>query len=637
MNTLMVMGYGNSIAMSQILVVVVEILLLVKIGEPLECKRKEIVTNTPVISSNCYRECEYPSKPTVCEYEFNVVLHQTMSAHCGDCPFKKEDCNLEKCVPVDGSSRPLIAVNGSLPGPSIVVCEGDTIRVKVTNNLQSGAGVTMHWHGIHQTNTNWMDGVPRATQCAVARGSSFVYEFIAEPAGTHWWHSHAGYQRASGAFGPLIVRKSRKTEFNSNTYDFDLPEHTMTLTDWADMTSLDIALKVNIPALNPRSQTVTILMNGKGERIEFFDETGQIFKTPRQMFEVEAGKKYKIRLIGAFIAACMTSFHIEKHSMTIISTEGGEIIPYETDYLTIAQGERYDFVLHANAVPSAYCIYASGYGNSSCPSNATFILKYKSSPLNNPTCASYAVVPASQDRDQYMGNRSKGMFSAIDFVSSDPGDQELYRVDLRHYITLRSYAIYKHPKDPGYLNGFLAVDNVIYTPPLLPFVTNEPDDSDICQSTLNKTFYYTCGMKQCVCTNILKIKLGKVVEIVFLNTDEDIIQHPMHMHGGSFRLLGLGSFHTKKMTLDNVIQLDKEGGLLRNSPVKAALKDTVMVPSNGYAILRMKAENPGYWFFHCHTMNHGERGMVIVLQFGEPSEMPKPPLDFPRCEGWEPK
>ncbi|XP_033126555.1 laccase-2-like [Anneissia japonica] len=414
MNNLIVRRYGNSVAMSQLLVAVV-ILLLLKTGKPLECKRKEFLTNTPEVLSNCYRECGYSSKPMVCEYKFNVEWHQTMSGYCGECPFKKEDCDLEKCVPVDGSSRPVITVNGSFPGPSIMACEGDTIRVKVTNNLQSGAGVTMHWHGIHQTNTNWMDGVPRATQCAIAGGSSFVYEFIAEPAGTHWWHSHAGYQRASGASGPLIVRKSRKTEFNSEAYDFDLPEHTITITDWADMTSLEIELKVSIPALIPRFQTVTILMNGKGEKHEFLDETGQVFKTPRQIFEVEAGKRYRIRLIGAFIAACMTSFHIEKHSMTIISTDGGETIPYETDYLPIGQGERYDFVLHANAVPSTYCIYASGYGNSSCNNeSATFILKYKSSPLDNPTCALNAVDHAPQ----YMGNLSKGTFSAIDVVSS---------------------------------------------------------------------------------------------------------------------------------------------------------------------------------------------------------------------------
>ncbi|XP_033120850.1 uncharacterized protein LOC117119973 [Anneissia japonica] len=95
--------------------------LLVKYGQPLECKIKESVVNRPVISSNCYRKCEYPPKPMICEYDLNVEWIQTMSGHCGDCPLKKEDCNLEKCVPVDGSSRPAAVVNGTFPGPSIQV------------------------------------------------------------------------------------------------------------------------------------------------------------------------------------------------------------------------------------------------------------------------------------------------------------------------------------------------------------------------------------------------------------------------------------------------------------------------------------------------------------------------------------
>lgn len=35
---------------------------------------------------------------------------------------------------------------------------GDIVQVKVSNYLQMGESLTIHWHGIHQINTPWMDG-----------------------------------------------------------------------------------------------------------------------------------------------------------------------------------------------------------------------------------------------------------------------------------------------------------------------------------------------------------------------------------------------------------------------------------------------------------------------------------------------
>jgi len=52
------------------------------------------------------------------------------------------------------------------------VCEGDTIVVDVKNFL-FGEGTAIHWHGIHQKKTPWMDGVPGATQCPIPPGGVF--------------------------------------------------------------------------------------------------------------------------------------------------------------------------------------------------------------------------------------------------------------------------------------------------------------------------------------------------------------------------------------------------------------------------------------------------------------------------------
>ena len=59
--------------------------------------------------------------------------------------------------------RLIIAVNGQVPGPNIIVHEEQTVIINVKNNLTT-EGVSIHWHGLHQMNTPWMDGVGQVTQ-----------------------------------------------------------------------------------------------------------------------------------------------------------------------------------------------------------------------------------------------------------------------------------------------------------------------------------------------------------------------------------------------------------------------------------------------------------------------------------------
>lgn len=42
-------------------------------------------------------------------------------------------------------------------------------------------------------------------------------------------------------------------------------------------------------------------------------------------------------------------------------------------------------------------------------------------------------------------------------------------------------------------------------------------------------------------------------------------------------------------------------------------KDTIIVPTGGYVIIRFKADNPGAWFFHCHIDLHNTNGMGMVF------------------------
>ncbi|KAJ7328201.1 hypothetical protein OS493_025078 [Desmophyllum pertusum] len=101
---------------------------------------------------------------------------------------------------VDGSGqRKIILINGQLPGPTLEVMEGAEVAIKVVNELEK-EGLTIHWHGIHMRNNVWMDGVPYVTQCPILPKQSFTYRFIADPPGTHWYHSHNELTKDRRAF-----------------------------------------------------------------------------------------------------------------------------------------------------------------------------------------------------------------------------------------------------------------------------------------------------------------------------------------------------------------------------------------------------------------------------------------------------
>ncbi|KDN46942.1 hypothetical protein RSAG8_04019, partial [Rhizoctonia solani AG-8 WAC10335] len=57
----------------------------------------------------------------------------------------------------DGFYRQMLVVNGQYPGPTIEANEGDTIIVHVKNRIPR-VGTSLHWHGIFQNGTAWMDG-----------------------------------------------------------------------------------------------------------------------------------------------------------------------------------------------------------------------------------------------------------------------------------------------------------------------------------------------------------------------------------------------------------------------------------------------------------------------------------------------
>src|SRR6266511_2588470 len=95
-------------------------------------------------------------------------------------------------------------LNGQSPGPVIRATAGQLVQVRLVNESVS-EGVTLHWHGVDVPNA--ADGVAGVTQDAVGIGREFTYRFVADQAGTFWYHSHqvSHKQVSGGLLGALVV------------------------------------------------------------------------------------------------------------------------------------------------------------------------------------------------------------------------------------------------------------------------------------------------------------------------------------------------------------------------------------------------------------------------------------------------
>ncbi len=98
--------------------------------------------------------------------------------------------------------------NGSAPGPTIQVTQGDRVRIIVDNHLPEPT--SMHWHGFEIPFA--MDGAPGSSQDPIAPGGRFVYEFTLHQAGTFFYHSHMAMQEMMGMIGAFIMHPKEAYE-----------------------------------------------------------------------------------------------------------------------------------------------------------------------------------------------------------------------------------------------------------------------------------------------------------------------------------------------------------------------------------------------------------------------------------------
>ena len=299
---------------------------------------------------NCNRDCTQTNENLTCV--FNFTLKQMFSDKPGRF--------------ADGHNRSVLLFNGQLPGPSVVVCEGDDIVVNLKNKLTGnevllGApskegghtkvpfnSTTLHFHGIRELQPfgfgswskggSWSDGVPLVTQCPILSGHTFTYRILGSgsinsdynnaPAGTYWYHSHVGRQRLIGAQGKLIIMSRKKTTI----YDVDLAENSLFLQEWYPNTTYETAqsLLINGKGKQPKMhQCDSCMMKYKhGHSPNPNHHTG--INTNYEVFNItEAGKRYRFRIIGGIGDNVPIRVSIEGHTFSVIATDIVEIDPVE--------------------------------------------------------------------------------------------------------------------------------------------------------------------------------------------------------------------------------------------------------------------------------------------------------------------
>lgn len=162
----------------------------------------------------------------------------------------------------------------------------------------AGTGETIHWHGVLQHGTPWMDGVPMITQCPIQSPNMFRYAFVAHESGTKFYHSHSGHNKVNGIYGPLIVREPEQNDPNSQQYECDLEEHNIMLADW-----LHSPAEMYLPGLQSKGNMPdSILINGRGRYRH--PTTNATTNVPLTVYRMHGCRSYRFRVVNAANGIC---------------------------------------------------------------------------------------------------------------------------------------------------------------------------------------------------------------------------------------------------------------------------------------------------------------------------------------------
>ncbi|GAB4824317.1 Laccase-13 [Ancistrocladus abbreviatus] len=477
----------------------------------------------------------------------------------------------------------IMTVNGQYPGPALEVRNGDTLVIKVTNFGKYN--ITLHWHGVRQMRTPWADGPVYVTQCPIRPGGSYTYRFtIEDQEGTLWWHAHSKWLRAT-VFGALIIYPKLGCSY---PYPKLAREYPVLLGEWWKRDPMDVLRQAKITGAAPNVSDAFTINGQPGDLCSCSSKETVVFS-------VNAGETILLRIINAALNQ-QHFFAIANHQMTVVGADASYTKPFTTNVLMIGPGQTTDVLVTANQPPARYYMAARAYESAShLPfdnTTTTAILKYtgcnpKAGKLPRPTLPQ---LPAFNDIN-----------NATAFVAQVKSPSKVdvpLKIDENLFFTIGLGLINcSRPsfRCQGYGNTrFTAsMNNVSFVLPtrnsiLQAYYQRTPgiftiDFPPVPPLQFDYTGNVSRGLWQPVPgTKLYKLKYGSRVQLILQGTSIlGVGEHPMHLHGYQFYVVGrgFGNFNPK------------------TDPAKFNLIDppsrnTISTPPGGWVAIRFVADNP---------------------------------------------
>jgi len=552
----------------------------------------------------------------------------------------------DNVITVDGfSPRYVITVNGQFLAPTIEVMQNSEVVIIVRNNLYLEA-TTIHWHGVLQQGTPWADGPSYVTQCPIIPREVFTYRFWAYDAGTQFYHAHFYNQRSDGLTGLIIVHAVAPPipYFNVVLQDWDHRDGVSAETEdpaYASNPGPGNGFTLNPASISADGNTLSIdlidsvLINGKGRW------NGNL--APLTVFNVTQQQQYRFRVVNAGLAYGL-QLSIDSHMLEIVATDGHEIDPILVNSFIAFPGERVDFTIYANQPVGSYWIRTSTLATNVVLPQGRAILHYSGAPNGDPTtnatnckaqptgyCVVFNCINEAPETANYVCVMVDEVKTPSKYLSQDYYEDhglDQYTPDLELFL---NFGLKFGPSINGISNvksrSMLLGQDLTNNPYIVP-----------CNSSCGTTI-------PCTCTNIISLPYMAAVQLVFTNyvATGGASPHAVHLHGHSYAVLhvghqsinattGLANGRNPDVTCADPLCITTKWTNDRPwfDTSDPSLKDTIVLPPFGYVVVRIRANNPGVWFMHCHLESHVEHGMALAFNEAQ-SEQPPLPTGFPTC------
>lgn len=525
-------------------------------------------------------------------------------------------------ISIAGREATAMVINGALPGPLLRFREGETVTIRVTNELDEAASI--HWHGLLVPYD--MDGVPGVSFPGIKPGETFTYRYTVRQSGTYWYHSHSGNQEQSGVYGPLVI-----DPVEADPVAFDR-EHVVMLSDWTfeDPKRVLAKLKKLSSYYNFNQRTVfdffrDVSRDGWGATISDRLTWGRIRMDPTDNADVtgytytylingrapalnwtalfQAGERVRLRFINA---AAMTHFdvRIPGLEMTLVQADGQNVHPVTVEEFRIAPAETYDMIVQPQW-EEAYTIFAetmdrSGYAAALLAPREGMrapIPPRRPRPLR--TMADMGMVSGSMESGdrQGMGDMDRGKTRSMPGMQMPAEEPEAAAPAMHgpdHHgpgSSMVAMAPVSRLGDPG--TGLTGTDRrvLVYTDlrRLTPDEDQREPEREIelhLTGNMERQMWSIDGKKYSEAREPIPFRYGERLRVTLVN--DTMMDHPMHLHG-------------MWMVLDN--------GAGPHMPYK----HTINVKAGERLSFIVTPDELGPFAFHCHLLFHMELGMFRAV------------------------